>query len=185
MGKEIERKWLFNSNNDPLETNNRCDGYNIISSYEYYQAYISKEPELRIRKKVYSDGKKTYAMTVKGKGNLSRVEVQTPITEDEFKDLMSLREYKLLTNFIYKETNLFSIPNSNLQLVIGKVTTPSPSMYNEMNQSETFCYGEIEFKSEKEALEFVPPKWFGEEVTNNPDYKMSSVYYSRGIDKNS
>ncbi len=34
---------------------------------------------------------------------------------------------------------------------------------------------EVEFDSEKKADEFVPPDWFGKEVTNEASYKNRSL----------
>jgi CYTH domain-containing protein len=41
-------------------------------------------------------------------------------------------------------------------------------LYHGMNQG--IVVAEVEFKNERECAEFLPPDWFGEEVTNNPRY---------------
>lgn len=39
-----------------------------------------------------------------------------------------------------------------------------------------FFYGEIEFNSVEEADAFTAPDWFGEEVTSDPQYRMSNFW---------
>ena len=46
-----------------------------------------------------------------------------------------------------------------------------------------FCYGEIEFESKEEAESFKAPEWFGKEVTEDKNFKMSNYWKrTRNID---
>ena len=45
-----------------------------------------------------------------------------------------------------------------------------------MGKCTEFFYGEIEFNSVEEADAFTAPDWFGEEVTSDPQYRMSNFW---------
>ena len=66
---EIERKWLFNINEVPIE---------LSSTITYYtQGYLSRNPEVRVRSKVVENlitnitTDKTYRLCIKGEGTQS------------------------------------------------------------------------------------------------------------------
>ena len=40
---------------------------------------------------------------------------------------------------------------------------------------------EVEFPSEKEAEEFTPPAWFGDEVTNDRRYHNSNMIFGNPL----
>lgn len=160
---EIERKWLFDINKVPT-------GQSLTITH-YRQAYISIEPEVRIRSKEvesainHSYTKTEYALCIKGNGSLSRHEIQKDLTECEFEEL---KEVGNITDnmFINKRYYTISIED-DLELTVGVV--------DEGTKTE-FCYGEIEFKTEEEAKNFIPEKWFGKEVTNDISYKMKNYW---------
>lgn len=158
---EIERKWLFNINDVPIGLSNTITHYN--------QAYISVEPEVRIRSKtvesaIYDKCSTTYALCIKGSGTLTRHEIQRSITKEEFE---ALKEVGNLTEKMFIRKYYYSIPIDKYLLTV--------SIVDEGTNTE-FCYGEIEFKSEKEALDFNPPEWFGKEVTDDLNYKMKNYW---------
>lgn len=164
--KEIERKWLFNMDKVP--------DYMSLTRTAYSQAYLvaTDSIEVRIRKKqVNFIGSKaacpeSWALTVKSGGDLTRVEVQKELSQAEFEELKSINN---LTDkdFINKERLVINV--NGYYLAVGLV---------DMGTKHEFCYGEIEFPTEKEANEFVVPEWFGKEVTYDTSYKMKN-YWNR------
>jgi CYTH domain-containing protein len=169
---EIERKWLFNIKEVPIGLSNTLT--------HYKQAYISVEPEVRIRSKsvesaVYDKRKsESYALCIKGNGSLARHEIQRSITKEEFE---ALKEIGNINDEMFIRKHYYTIPIGTYDLTVGVV--------DERSSSE-FCYGEIEFESETEALQFQPPFWFGKEITDDSNYKMKN-YWKRtrlGINNN-
>ncbi|MFV0351023.1 MAG: CYTH domain-containing protein [Oscillospiraceae bacterium] len=76
---EIERKWLM-ADFPPISWNRE---------EHMEQGYISFSPAVRIRKTVKEE-KTDYWLTIKGKGTLSRTEVETPITQEQYEALLPL-----------------------------------------------------------------------------------------------
>ena len=123
------------------------------------QAYLCTEPVVRVRR----DGSHYY-MTYKGGGMLAREEYNLPLTEQAYLHLrskadgclISKRRYRIpLSDGLTAELDIFLETLYGLQLI------------------------EVEFPSREAADAFIPPEWFGEEVTFDPRYHNSSI--SRGI----
>ena len=164
---EIERKWLFDINKVPKHS---CFGYKDVE-----QSYLNLEPEVRLCKKTLKlifEPEISYWITVKGNGNLSREELDKQITKEEYETLERIGN--ITKDRVIRKTHWdFYIDGYRLELnIVDKGT------------ENEFCYGEIEFSSEEEALAFKPLDWFGEEVTYDSSYKMKN-YWKRtrlGID---
>ena len=143
---EIERKFLIKHIPENL------------SSYPFHnieQAYLCTEPVVRIRRQ-----DDEYILTYKSKGFLSREEYNLPLDKDAYNHLktkvdgivIAKKRYLIsLTNDLTIELDIFAAPYQNLQLA------------------------EIEFPSENAAKTFVPPHWFGEEVTYSSTYQNSTL----------
>ena len=143
---EIERKFLIKHVPENL------------SSYPFHtieQAYLCTEPVIRIRQQDDS-----YILTYKSKGFLSREEYNLPLDKDAYNHLktkvdgiiIAKKRYLIpLSENLTVELDIFDAPYQDLQLA------------------------EIEFTSENEALAFVPPHWFGEEVTYSSAYQNSTL----------
>lgn len=144
---EIERKFLLN-----------CLPLNIdkFDWCEIEQAYISYDPEIRIRRKNCS-----YYLTKKGNGELIRTEI-----EKEIDDQM----YYLLLDY-YKENNV--IKKKRYYVPLSAKLTAEVDIYEE--QLEGLNIVEVEFDTEEEAETFVVPNWFGEEVTYIKEYKNANL----------
>jgi CYTH domain-containing protein len=144
MGIEIEKKYIIP--NIPFNINN----------YKYeriLQGYISTNPVIRIRQM----GSKYY-VTCKSQGLMIRNEFEISITKDQFKNLEKKVDYNIISKnryYIPLEENLLcelDIFNDNLNGLI---------------------IAEVEFDSPSSANSFIPPKWFGDEITENPKYQNS------------
>lgn len=165
MNKEIERKWLVNFDLIPKEILNQ-------SVYiESDQSYLSRTPEVRIRKQKQSESCSTYILTIKGQGDLTRTEVETPLDKNQYKSLLTLCK----TNPIPKKIYLLSTK---------KLAKHGPIEINLVE--DRWCYAEVEFKTEEDSEDFDPPSWFLEEVTYHKEYKMVNIafdFYEKSLYK--
>ena len=159
---EIERKWLFNMEKVPVELSETVT--------HYKQGYLSIYPEVRVRSKRVENLKTgettdtTYMLCIKGEGTLTRHEIQKHLTKDEFEALLEvgdIEEKDLIDKHYY------TIDIDGRELTVGTVDKGTPT---------EFSYGEIEFNSEEEALNFQAPDWFGEDVTDDKSYKMKNYW---------
>lgn len=155
---EIERKWLLK----------RMPQYDKFFKYDVFQSYLSADtPEVRIRKKIelesimcpHPESVPSYKMTIKGPGTLSREEIEFSISEDDYEKLRDLIPYRPVHKTYYL------CPFEGGQLEISVV-------------DQNWIYAEVEFKSEKEALEWEWP--FPEcepvEVTGQERYLMKNYW---------
>ena len=149
---EIERKFLIDSFPDNL----KC-----VKTEKVSQGYININPEIRIRSYEY-DNSKEYVLTIKSEGNLSRDEVEINIAEDKFNSILSIIGKPLIEK-LYKQ----------YQLTNGLILECS---HVDAGSDLEFMYAEIEFKNEKEALEFIVPDFLGREVTGDPVYRMKNYW---------
>lgn len=144
---EIEKKWLVKLTPDLKEE----------SSAEIRQGYL-KTPddttELRVRQR--GDH---YYLTGKSSGGLCREETETDITEVQFELLWPLTEGR----HIAKKRYVIPYQGHKIEL----------DVYS--GRHEGLLVAEVEFETEESAHSFVPPAWFGLEVTNDVKYKNKSL----------
>ena len=144
---EIERKFLIPTENLPESPDN-------YPSHAIEQAYLCTSPVVRIRR---SDD--TYYLTYKSKGLLSREEYNLPLTEESYRHLLVKADGRILTKRRYE------IP------IEGTALTIELDIFSGVY--EGLILAEVEFPTEEEALAFVPPSWFGREVTYSGAYQNS------------
>lgn len=143
---EIERKFLI-----PVLPEN-------LSSYAFHQieqGYLCTEPVVRIRRE-----DDTYYMTYKSKGMMVREEYNLPLTKEAYEHL------KPKADGIVISKTRYLIPLDE------KLTVELDIFHNEY---DGLYLAEVEFGSEEEALAFIPPAWFGEDVTLDGRYHNSSM----------
>lgn len=133
---EIERKFLV----DCLPTLVGLEFDEIV------QAYISVNPEVRVRKK----GEKYYR-TEKGEGAMVRTEHEWQITEEEYLEGVSQSNGRII------EKTRYYIPYNALTIELD--------IYKGKHKGLIVC--EVEFEGEDEANDFVAPDWFGKEITHD------------------
>lgn len=143
---EIERKFLI----DTLPEN--------LSQYPFRQleqGYLCTEPVVRIRRE-----DNDYYLTYKSKGLMVREEYNLPLTKEAYEHLLpkvdgiliSKKRYLIpLENALTIELDIFEGELAPLTLV------------------------EVEFDTEEAANAFVPPEWFGEDVTYSTKYHNSTL----------
>ena len=142
---EIERKFLVNQFPEKLDT---------YPCQRIEQAYLCTDPVLRIRRK-----NDAYILTYKGQGFLAREEHEFPLTEESYRHLLE----KADGNRIMK--NRYLIPFAPYTIELDVFDPPFVPL----------VLAEVEFPSVEEAEKFVPPDWFGEEVTYDPAYTNAAM----------
>jgi CYTH domain-containing protein len=147
---EIERKFLLYPNEHLQNLVMGCESHEIV------QGYLSVNPEIRIRKLDHD-----YFLTTKSKGALLRKEVETRLSQEAYYILLNL-----CSPIIRKTRYIMKLGNSKNVAEIDVFKTEA---------LKGLVLVEVEFDTLCEANNFVPPKWFGKEVTNNPNYKNKNL----------
>ncbi len=146
MNLEIERKYLVASLPPGLEQ------YPCV---HIEQGYLNTDPVVRIRR---ADG--TCTLTYKGKGLMIREEYNLPLSKQAFLHLREKIDGALIEKRRYRipwqdrytiELDIFEGELAPLQLA------------------------EVEFETEADAAAFLPPDWFGEDVTFSTAYHNSTL----------
>lgn len=143
---EIERKYLIHE----LPGN--------LTDYPFKQieqGYLCTSPVVRIRR---SDDK--YILTYKGSGLMMREEYNLPLTKEGYEHLKPKADGILITKKRYL------IP------LADKLTIELDIFENEL---APLMLAEVEFETMEDADRFVPPEWFGEDVTFSTDYHNSTL----------
>lgn len=167
---EIERKWLLTKD----------QFYDLLLGYKAHkkayseQAYLNMSPEVRVRRErpALSSGLDlvfTYELTLKGEGDLSRGEVNVPICEKEYYELLRMAN---LTNADCIVKCIYDINIDNENVTICHVNPDLPS---------NFYYAEVEFTSEGKANSYIPPFEYLREVTREPAYKMKNIWNAQRL----
>jgi len=143
---EIERKFLIPELPFPVD------------SYPFHlieQAYLNVEPVIRIRKE-----DDDYYMTYKSKGLMVREEYNLPLTKEAYEHLL----LKADGNIITKKRICIPLTDSltaELDIFLGDFAP--------------LILVEVEFPDEASADSFIPPEWFGDEVTFSTAYHNSTL----------
>lgn len=155
---EIERKFLIQ---------NLPENLGEYPCREIEQAYLNTNPVVRVRKE---DDK--YYLTYKGKGMMAREEHNLALNEESYYHLRD----KADGNIISKKRYLIPLTNPGFQ---EGFPTP-PEDYTLTIELDVFqapftplVLAEVEFGSKSAAEAFLPPSWFGEEVTYKKEYHNS------------
>lgn len=143
---EIERKYLVKSLPENLEN---------YEQKRISQGYICTNPVVRIRR-----SNDDYFLTYKGSGLMAREEYEMPLTAEAFEHMLPKIDGILIDKIRYMipldekhvaELDIFQGVLAPLRLV------------------------EVEFESIEDANSFVPPAWFGDDVTNSGEYHNSNL----------
>ena len=140
---EIERKFLISELPENLEQY-PC---RLIE-----QGYLNTDPVVRVRR----DDSACY-LTYKGKGLLAREEYNLPLTEEAYRHLIRKADGRIITKRRY-------------MLPCGPYTIELDVFLGEL---APLVIAEVEFPDLKAAEDFIPPDWFGQDVTMDPSYHNS------------
>jgi CYTH domain-containing protein len=119
------------------------------------QAYICRSPVIRVR----DEGGDCW-LTVKGAGRLAREEFNLRIKREQYEALL----LKADGGAVVKRRHLVPLE--------GGLTAEVDVFSGRLSP---LVMAEVEFESVDAARAFVPPGWFGAEVTENPRYSNASL----------
>ena len=146
---EIERKFLIHRLPDDL------------AGYEHHhieQAYLCTSPVVRIRKQ-----DEVYILTYKSAGMMAREEYNLPLNEEAYVHLKEKAD-----GIVLAKTRYLLPLEGGLTIELDVFEGPYKGLW----------LAEVEFESVEQAESFIPPEWFGEDVTYSGKYHNS--YLSRG-----
>lgn len=143
---EIERKFLIKKLPDNLSS---------YKARKIEQAYLCTDPVVRVRR-----DNDDYYLTYKSKGMIVREEYNLPLTKEAYGHLLAKADGNIITKTRYEipEKDNLTI---ELDVFEGKF--------------DGLLLAEVEFASEEEALGYIPPEWFGEDVSNSTKYHNSTL----------
>lgn len=143
---EIERKFLIKKLPDNLTS---------YKARKIEQAYLCTDPVVRVRR-----DNDVYYLTYKSKGMIVREEYNLPLTKEAYGHLLAKADGNIITKTRYEipEKDNLTI---ELDVFEGKF--------------DGLLLAEVEFVSEEEALGYIPPEWFGEDVSNSTKYHNSTL----------
>lgn len=148
---EIERKWLL-----AAVPQGRPDEQATVEQF-----YVSLHPEVRLRAYVTNcENHIPFRMAIKGEGTLSREEIQTPVTEEFYRDtLRFIAKPAIKKDFVCHHRDGYEVCTSIVD-------------------DGAFIYSEVEFESEEEAknYQFPWPELVIREVTYDSNYKMKNYW---------
>ena len=141
---EIERKYLPKYLPENLEQ---------YKKKKIAQGYLCTNPVVRIRR-----SNDDYYLTYKGGGMMAREEYNLPLTKDAYDHLLPKIDGLLI------EKTRYLIPledgyTAELDIFEGAL--------------EPLTLVEVEFESIEAANSYTAPEWFGDDVTNSPNYHNS------------
>ena len=139
---EIERKFKVKKMPD----------LNLYPYKQLEQGYLNIIPAIRVRK---DDDE--YYLTYKGKGSVGsivREEYNLPLNKESYEHLITKADGRIIT----KKRYLIPYDKFTIELDVFE------------GDLAPLVIAEVEFETTEEALAFVPPAWFGEDVTDNREY---------------
>ena len=137
---EIERKFLIKDLPKDL-TSYPCS--------QIEQAYLNENPVLRIRRK-----DDDYILTYKSKGMMAREESEFPLSKEAYEHLRTKADGKIISKTRY----FIPLAPHTIELDVFQ------------GDMEPLIMAEVEFASIEEANVFLPPDWFGQDVTMDRRY---------------
>lgn len=118
------------------------------------QAYLCTEPVVRVRR----SGERFW-LTCKGAGLLAREEYELPLSEQAYRHLLVKADGAVI------EKERYCIPMDGLTVELDVFDGALAPL----------VYAEVEFRTEADAVAFVPPEWFGREVTERAEYTNAAL----------
>lgn len=149
--QEIERKYLID-----LDTAKEQIA-RAKAKKDIKQAYLAVDDQREVRLRSIND--RHYRLTVKSSGALSREEIEIELNGPQMERMKPLMGSRCL------QKTRYDIPyyqrNIELDIYHGPL--------------EGLAVAEIEFEHEHAAAAFVPPEWFGRELTEDQHFKNKNL----------
>ncbi|SHL01213.1 CYTH domain-containing protein [Selenomonas ruminantium] len=138
----------------------------LLDDYEeLQQGYVALEPEIRIRK----IGNGHFVLTVKRGAGLIREEWETDISRQEYENLAAR---------LQPGTKMIEKRRYHIKLEDGSIA----ELHVHDGHLAGFNYVEVEFPTVEDAKSFVPPDWFGREVTDDVGFSYGILARADGME---
>lgn len=147
---EIERKFLITELPEEMEQ------YPV---WLLEQAYLCREPVVRVRREERGE-ERNYVLTYKSKGLMIRREENLPLDEGSYFHLRAKADGRIITKKRYRIPERDGL-TVELDVFEGELAG--------------LVMAEVEFPDEETARSYMPPAWFGREVTEEPAYHNSRL----------
>ncbi|MCU0261300.1 MAG: CYTH domain-containing protein [Ilumatobacteraceae bacterium] len=154
MGIERERKFLLHDVPADLGPGRRLR-----------QGYLTSGPELSVR--IRDDAATSHTLTVKSGGTTTRTEVEVALAAEQFEALWPLTAGRRIDKVRHV------VPLDGTDGLVAEVDVFADSL-------DGLVVVEVEFADDESMLRFVPPDWFGREVSDDPAY-TNAVLAERGL----
>lgn len=157
---EIEKKWRVAHLPADLDT---------YDSIDMEQAYLNEHPTVRIRRE-----NDTYFLTYKGisDNDVSHVEYNLPLTSEAFEHMLTKHDGRIIRKRRYIIPLDIEAEGVSLKAELDVFDAPFKPL----------VIVEVEFPSVAAAESFIPPEWFGEEVTHDKRFKNAVIAIDPSID---
>lgn len=153
---EIERRWLVEG----------WPQQEAVSTLEMEQGYFCTRPAVRIRREAVQGGTTAYVLCFKGKGGLSREEIELELSPDHYTRLKAMLDRPM----IEKQQRRYALPGGYTL----EVNSVDPAL------ESGFFYAEVEFPDEASALAWAPPAelagYLCHEVTGQNGESMAAYW---------
>lgn len=147
MPQEIERKYLLER---------LPPGLDDLDATPIAQGYLASDDDVEVRIRAGGDDR---LLTVKGGHGAVRTEVTVPLTHEQFDALWPLTAGRRLS----KRRWVLPDPAADVEVdVFG-------------GELDGLLLAEVEFESVEASRAFVPPDWFGAEVTDDERYRNAAL----------
>ena len=157
MAVEIERKFLLRG--DP------ASGLGSDTGEHLRQGYLAIDQAVEVRVRI---GSESAAVTVKAGHGGARTEVEMPITADEAEELWIHTVGRRIDKTRYR----IDLEGAGLE---RRADVAEVDIYH--GSLAGLFVAEVEFATESSAAQFVPPHWFGRELTG--DDRWSNAHLAR------
>lgn len=155
---EIERKFMIKQLPENLES---------YPCLHIEQGYLNTSPVVRIRRE-----NEKYYLTYKGNGMMAREEINLPLNKESYDHLRAKTDGKIIS----KRRYLIPLSHPDVREGLPK----PPNDYSLTVELDVFdppfaplIMAEVEFGSREAAEAFLPPDWFGQDVTYLQEYHNS------------
>ena len=150
MTTEIERKFVLSE----------IPGADVLGTGEVLrQGYVAEEDDVVVRVRITD---RVATLTVKAGGGLSRTEVEVSISQAEAEALWPHTEGRRIQKTRHR------VAGHDLGDHVADIDVYAGALAG-------LYTAEVEFDSEHEASAFVPPEWFGREVTGEAEWSNSAL----------
>ncbi|MBP3700593.1 MAG: CYTH domain-containing protein, partial [Lachnospiraceae bacterium] len=137
--------------------------------HQIEQGYLCTGPVVRVRKQ-----DDEYYLTYKGGGKMVREEYNLPLTAQAYAHLIEKADGHRITKTRY----LIPLEPAVSAAAEPDACDPYAGLTVELDiftNPGHLIMAEVEFETEEQALSFVPPAWFGQDVTMDKRYHNSHM----------